>query len=619
MPIQFRCPHCKKGISAKEELAGKKVKCPACKRPLTVPAQAAPPAPDAEELAMAVLGEKPAEAPAPQAKPIDFTCPQCDEPVQAPYEMAGKQMPCPHCRRIVRVPMPARSEPKDWRKAQTAGPSGARQNLEQPPPEGAWGSAAAGRASFEALEQAGAIPEAKEKLTVAQWVRRGALAVVVVLVLGGGGWWVWSTLRGNAEARALSQAIYGVKKDPKKKDFEDKDWWDAEVHRAAGEYYLQTNTRGCLGRALPELRKARAMLANAPANTGERDALLIELALTFIDLGGSGPEVDNDQRASWDRAPANRPVVAKELMQTLPQLRGSDARLFAAREVSRKLIAKGQPQLAAQVAAPLASGNDTLPEVEAVVGLEMLKSHPAQAEAAATQALEMIPPAGKGGADAPPPGPSLIALCLALNKQDLIAKLPAEAKEGAASKNREIVLGWIEGTALQGNASSARQATARLSGADRLRGYLALAAAEESQQPDAARQDLEDAVKGIETELRDRAPPWQVVRLVRLGARVGLPDKRLKGLPGAIRDPGMRPWAQLEVLRAQLAASKAVVGTDQAGTVEGKTAAAYVAREALARHNAQLDGNTLANVQKWEEPYRPFGLVGAVLGRQDGR
>jgi uncharacterized protein YbaR (Trm112 family) len=58
MPIRFPCPHCKRGLSVKDHLAGKRAACPACKQPLTIPAaSAAPAAEDVEALAAAALGE----------------------------------------------------------------------------------------------------------------------------------------------------------------------------------------------------------------------------------------------------------------------------------------------------------------------------------------------------------------------------------------------------------------------------------------------------------------------------------------------------------------------------------------------------------------------------------
>jgi DNA-directed RNA polymerase subunit M/transcription elongation factor TFIIS len=38
MPLKIVCPNCQKALTAKEELAGRVVRCPRCKNPLTVPA-----------------------------------------------------------------------------------------------------------------------------------------------------------------------------------------------------------------------------------------------------------------------------------------------------------------------------------------------------------------------------------------------------------------------------------------------------------------------------------------------------------------------------------------------------------------------------------------------------
>jgi hypothetical protein len=37
MPIKFTCPHCKKGLLVKDEMAGQKRACPACKQAVTIP------------------------------------------------------------------------------------------------------------------------------------------------------------------------------------------------------------------------------------------------------------------------------------------------------------------------------------------------------------------------------------------------------------------------------------------------------------------------------------------------------------------------------------------------------------------------------------------------------
>src|SRR5262249_33539169 len=157
-----------KTINAKDHLAGKNVKCPACKQPLTVPAPVAAPPDDVDDLAMSVLGDKPAEQVADTARPIEFTCPMCDEPGSVAGDLAGKQTPCPSCRRIIKVPVPQKKDPTNWRQTQTTGPSAALKNQEVAP-EGTWQTSRA-QVHKESLEEAGALPEEKERLSVRQWV-----------------------------------------------------------------------------------------------------------------------------------------------------------------------------------------------------------------------------------------------------------------------------------------------------------------------------------------------------------------------------------------------------------------------------------------------------------------
>lgn len=45
MPIKVQCPSCSKSFKAKDELAGRRVKCPGCKQPINIPAKAPAPAP----------------------------------------------------------------------------------------------------------------------------------------------------------------------------------------------------------------------------------------------------------------------------------------------------------------------------------------------------------------------------------------------------------------------------------------------------------------------------------------------------------------------------------------------------------------------------------------------
>src|SRR5262249_42659782 len=123
MSIRFNCPHCKKVLKVKDELAGKQAKCPACQHVLSIPAAERALA-DVESLAASVLDDAPKAPPksATESTTIDFVCMYCDETIKIGLELAGKQAPCPSCRRIVKVPLPKKEEPKDWRKVDPRAP-----------------------------------------------------------------------------------------------------------------------------------------------------------------------------------------------------------------------------------------------------------------------------------------------------------------------------------------------------------------------------------------------------------------------------------------------------------------------------------------------------------------
>src|SRR5262245_9756867 len=134
MTIRFKCPNakCQKVLTVKDELAGKRARCPICKQSVNIPAPFSAPA-DLEDFAAAAFAEDPAEkkaaaaaAPPPEARTIDFTCDYCEAALHLPAEMGGKQVPCPECKRIIKVPKLKDDRPKDWRQVEKAGPSFAR-------------------------------------------------------------------------------------------------------------------------------------------------------------------------------------------------------------------------------------------------------------------------------------------------------------------------------------------------------------------------------------------------------------------------------------------------------------------------------------------------------------
>src|SRR5262249_44683134 len=151
--------------------------------------------------------------------------------------------PCPECKRILKVPMPVKQEPTDWRKAQARGPSLAKR--EEEVPEGTWGTQVSrGIVSRESLLEADALPAEREPVTVGRWVRRGVLVAGVLLVAVGGFLFIRSFLTKGQKKDAFDKAMAYVeetKKDGKKEKPKLDGVLAAEVHRAAAEYYLQEN------------------------------------------------------------------------------------------------------------------------------------------------------------------------------------------------------------------------------------------------------------------------------------------------------------------------------------------------------------------------------------------
>jgi hypothetical protein len=619
MSIRFHCPNtaCNKAFVVKDELAGKRTRCPACNQFLVVPAPVAAPA-DVEDLAAAALAEKPPEPEvAKDLGTIDFNCPMCDEPIKISAELEGKQAPCPSCRRIIKVPVREKQGPVDWRKATSRLPSGARRDVE-PAPEGAWGSAtSAGTVSREALEEADAIPAQKVPWTAKQKVQLSAAAVVAVLLLGGATWWGYNSYTRSRQNRALTLAL-SLADEGKIKSPEEA----AEVQRAAGDYLLRA---GKVEEARSRYQKARGLLSGGKAETPERDLLLLDLALSQVDLGGDKTEVFNKVRVKWEDA-------LTELRRTLENVRTPEARAEALREVGRKLIGRGQGPNALSLVGSLASG-DEVPEAQALVGLELLKAKENKlAEGIADGALghyknPAAPAAPGAGSKVPPPSSSLIALFLALGQlpkaQEVVEATapPAGKKEEKPEVDPAVHLGFVEGTARKGDLEVARQrASATGPPALRVAALLAVAnVAVENGQPDAGRPDVEAALKLLKGGGWDQpASPWLLWRLVRLGVQVGL-GEAVEEYARLIPDPGLRGRAELELLRGRLAATP---GRAEEALLDGLskgTLAQGVGREWLARHNARTGaGDLQKTIDAWEpEGHRALGAVGQALGLQD--
>jgi hypothetical protein len=558
---------------------------------------------------MAVLADNPPAA-AEEPKTIDFNCPQCDEPLHLPADLAGKRTSCPECRRIIKVPELVKAAPKDWRKLDPHLPSGARRP-EVPVPEGAWASTSISAASRQALEQAGVIRQERPPIPLAKKIKWGAVAAGGAAALVLAAVLVVQWVGRSREQRALQLALDYANSDTALKQVGREG--QALLHAGAGQYYLRANKAGPDGNTGPaeqakkEFDRAQSLLDGGPTDEVnlEREVVLHGLAVAGVELGGDKAEVEKGRRLKWDDA--QRVVV-----RALTAMREPEAQLEAFRAAGRRLIARGQPDRVQNVASLVYASSPNAAEALAVGALELLRAGNKQGAAKlADVALRVDAPAG---GERPPLPSAVLALALALGKE-----VPAPGK--APGERENAVVGEAEGLALQGHWDEARR-VAREKTPDaetRLRAWVGLAAAAVGNK-EAGTADLEEAVRVAETELRGRrGMSWLLLRLTLLGTEAGMGDDRLQGVAAAIPDRAVRGQAQLALFRARLAASKQVVEEAAVGkVVDAETLSHLLAREELARHNIPLDSGWARVVQGWPEPQRAFGSLGEALARHPG-
>jgi hypothetical protein len=652
MPIRFKCPNpkCQKLLSVKDQLAGKKVPCPACKQGLTIPSASTAPAPprkapasaeaatstdaatattngvpadaDADALAMSLLADEPKPAaPVEQPKTLTTTCPYCDEEVQFDVALAGKQAPCPNpeCRRIVKVPQLTKQEKVDWRNTASGLPSAARRPTE-PAPEGAWGSTHKSYVSADALEEAGALPsQQQEPLTKSQWAVRILLSGAGLGLVVAGVLFVVQLIGGKKKEKLFDKAMAAVSSKEGTVEGEAA----AVVHYAAGTYHLRRNEKdsakpdkGDAG-AWNQFSLARIRLKPGPKPNPESFGLLIELALSQVDLGGNPDQVSEGKRLAW-------PEVRKEVGVTLSTIGNAEARSEGLRRVTRKLIEKGQPGLAEELAEQLSDG----PGLFAVVGLEFQRAgEEARVQKLLKQIVAQIAAAKpRPGRNPPPPvkvTSDLVAFLEVWNQAQEFPK-PIKETEKEALQDR-VQVGHAMALAWQRKYPEAREKALQCK-TDALKVEALIAVADAPGDAAETKPTVVDAMDLIEAKLKtieqpkDNEPglsPWAVVRLVPIGLRAGVEEGRLLALAARIKDAGVRGWAQLPVVRARLEredkAEESLLDQVEKGTLANK-----LVRVEFARHNARKDSDTEKAVEGWDESLRPFGYIGIALGLQEG-
>ncbi len=639
MAIKFTCPHCQTSMTVPDEAAGKRGKCGKCKNavtvpgpngtvakptaaPVPVPASPAPaklapakpapaiasvpaptppappppsppepaPLPDEVEAAAAALFndapkvEEPAEA-----KTIDFECPMCNEPVSLDVSLADKKHPCPSCRRIIKVPPLKKLEKKDWRAQDNKLPLGAKRP-DQPAPEGTWDAGATTRVGLESLEAAGALPQ--EPRTWREKLRPAVYAAAGLGVLLAGTLLVMGWLNRSREQRALKRALDYAASD--KASPQDK----AALHLGAGAYFVHGKRTGSADEARKQFAKALGALGEVSGV--EHDALLGEMALLQVELGGSAiADLDDKRALKWAD-------VQKSLLASLSAIVDHEARLDALRALTRRLSERDQVERVLPLVAQSypATGEDRS-EALAACGLELLAA--GRKAAAEKLADESLAPYAKKAFRLRAP---VVALAIALER-----KPPPPSKTILSDEINERA-GKAEGLAARGKWDEALESARKVNDVEgRFRALVAVAgAALQAKTGDKsaaeAALDMLDQVKGR------RKLSLALLRLARICLQNGLGEERAEAAIDAIADPGALAWGKLTLLRARLASAKGVVGAEAVEAIPAETVSQLMARQDLARHNVRIEGGWARTAQGWEGAGGALGSLGVARALQ---
>lgn len=616
MPIRVKCGNCKKTLSVKDHLAGKKIKCPVCQTVVAVPTASTPAKPASPSAAASPAKPpttaKPAakiKAPAepgktngppgadktksngtPTAEPepvielppenieaeamsafadepkpveeekepefIEFKCDWCDEQVKLPIDLAGKQAQCPNpeCKRVVKVPLPKKVEKKDWRKMDRQGPAAALINQPEAPTD-AWGTQDATKVRQASLEQAGAIDKPVGRpVGVIGWVFRAfyGLCLVAVLVAVVS---VGTRLYSTKQQHnALKEAEDLVKGRNSKIQHP---LLKAHAHRAIALLYLRD------GKPQKAKEKFRAAVSyiDVPSekNPAVNDQLfLIDAATSQIELGGSEQEFIAKTKIEWKDA-------RDELSATLGKIAVPEVRVLAMRELGPRLIDLKQDQLAISLAATLSNSDDK---------------------------------------KAPIAYRQQIALLCAIDQEAKIqgAKKPDGVKELPAAL-AHVRVGFAEGYARKGDYAGAI-ALAKVGGParDKLDAFVGIAAvALQNNEKQRAAECVREAVNLARSKDKD-IKDWHLLQLIRVAARADDAESAKAMIEGL--SPPFKLRAQLEIFLAACAKAEGEAPVDalqdlETSDKEGITLA--LAWLALAEHNTLKGGSRERNRAIFEE------------------
>lgn len=599
MPIAFACPKCSKAYKVKDELAGKKAACTQCKHVMLVPKVSMPMATAEESLALeslatatltaderAAAAASEAEKTAAAGGPIPFECPFCFEAVEFPIDKAGKQSPCPACRRIVKVPVPKNAKPKDWREVD-ARPSFARIDT-APAPEGAWGNTQGlgGIVSREALLDAAVIVDRKTLAAPKRGKLYITLAVLAVLAAA-----IGFMVRGRqvTDDRRMSLVADAVKATEPKAEPPLPKGWSAVIHCAAGQFQLREQ-KVDLDAAKRHFQTARA--ATRDLDPVDRAGLLIEIAIAQADLVGDDPTRH-----------LSREDAQKELRQTLQSFKElpRESGWAVIEAVTRKLGSTGDKKPLMSILAPMALPNESdRAEALAIVALVLHETKDAKADDVTKEAKD----ARTDG----PASPRLVALLLATNQLAEARKLLQESTSEPSLPSR---LAYAEGLASIKAEQAIKVASASGAVEHQAAAYAMLADAPNSPH-------LEKAVAFVaENGAKFTLPSWAIERLARACRRANRADLAAQ-LAGPAKVQPVKGWVELQsILAAEPTAGP--MNASDADRCGDKTVAQALALAVIARHNARIaKSDPRSAIAVWPSPAaQAAGFAGAALGIQD--
>jgi hypothetical protein len=599
MAIVFNCPHCQTNYRLKDEFGGKTATCknPNCRKVIPVPkptgAVVASGPVDIDALAAAAFSDDQLNAIKAVEETIQVTCSGCDHVWMVEASKEGKNVLCPECRKPNRVPMRKKVEKADWRTG-GGGPSLAKKEtgLDR---EGAFGNVEAkGISEGTAREivkerQAEEEPEEKRKRRI-KWLVR---SVVAIAVIGVAYYFIAKQRRESVADAKIGDAVEELTKGPNKTD---DPRLKCLIHRAHTEYLIRTSESTKESEeAVKSLTLSRNDIKNAgpkvPAS--ETAGLTAEVANTIPYFVGTAEQLDKGSRPPKDK-------VMPELRHAFEAITDAELAAEVVRSITRKLADKA-PTMAEDAVRQHASSTELI----AQVGIELLRIDRERFKGEAEAILKRA-----GSAETP----GVLTLRVALGKPMTVKK------EGEAPPTPPISAS-AEGEAIKGNAAGAKTARNISKLEDRAKSLANVGQSLLDANPTEAIPLLQDAAKLLKGEVKGSVSPWVSIRVCRLLAKGGQPEEA-EALAASLPDEPLKAWARLEILRGRLSQTK---GKAEDAWVEAvgdptKVAAAAVAREEIARHNARVGvGGEYQNVvKKWPlGTVRPFGTAGIVLGGLD--